>query len=223
MMRHEMTATTQPAGAPSAPPPSPHWQTCDHCRAPVEETQRYCVACGTRRTAVEDPASRYFAEAARRDRALKSAAATPPGPRKTSPAVAAVILALIPIAAGIGVVVGRGDTSGDEQIIEALRVQRPPVVNVTGGGAGGAVATDAATTKAVAKKSTTKAAAGKTTSDGAKVLATGPGGSARQLAGAKPSAKQLQESKAALQRINSAKGKEYVESQRNLPDQIIIP
>ena len=48
-------------------------------------------------------------------------------------------------------------------------------------------------------------------------------GTARKLEGAKPTARQVQESRQALKKIIQAKGKDYVESQRGLPDQIVIP
>ena len=48
-------------------------------------------------------------------------------------------------------------------------------------------------------------------------------GTARKLEGAKPTRAQLDESRRALNKIVNSKGQAYVDSQRNLPDQIIIP
>ena len=123
---------------------------------------------------------------------------------------------------------GRSQAPSDELIVNALKAQRAPVVNVTGavGGAATPTADDGATTAASSKKSAAKDkkdSGGKRTSDGSRVLASGPAGDARQLEGAKVTGKQLDESKDAVKHINESKGKEYVESQRNLPDQIVIP
>jgi len=122
--------------------PRTHWETCDNCQAPLDEGQRYCVACGTRRPGADDPAGRYFAAAARRARAaaVPAAGAARPG----SGLRTAVVLALIPVAAAIGVQVGRSGTN--ERVLDALKSQKAPVVKVVGGGAAAtAAASDEAT------------------------------------------------------------------------------
>ncbi|MDW5598645.1 hypothetical protein VSS74_30065, partial [Conexibacter stalactiti] len=50
------------------------WEVCDHCQSPLDERQRYCVACGARRPTADDPVARWFVAADRRARA-----ATPAG------------------------------------------------------------------------------------------------------------------------------------------------
>jgi hypothetical protein len=218
---------TQMAPIPGAPfAATSTWDVCDQCQAPLEPRQRYCVVCGSRRLHGDDPAARYLSEATRRARAGAAPVAVAPAPRRSG--LGTIALALIPLAAALGVLAGRSQTPTDERIVEALKAQRAPVVNVTGvGAATGAAAGEGATTTASAKKATKKAkkASGsvKRTSDGSEVLATGPAGDARKLEGSKVSAKQLDESKDAVKRINESKGEEYVDSQRNLPDQIVIP
>jgi hypothetical protein len=202
------------------------WEACDQCQAPLEPRQRYCVACGSRRLHGDDPAARYLAEATRRAR-TGTPVATAPAPRRGT-SLGTIALALIPLAAALGVLAGRSQAPSDELIVNALKAQRAPVVNVTGavGGAATPTAADGDTTTASSKKSAAKNkknSSGKRTSDGARVLASGPTGDARQLEGSKVSGKQLKESKEAVKNINESKGKEYVESQRNLPDQIVIP
>jgi hypothetical protein len=206
---------------PPAPPAQAPWETCDHCQAPLDERQRYCVACGARRTRADDPAARYFVTAARRSRAsaaAPSAAAT--APRSVSGLRTAIVLALLPLAAGVGVAVGRHGKGDDQLLLEALKAQKAPVVNVSGGGAGAAAGTGAATGKAKAARN--GGANDPDNADG-KVLTHTRYGTARKLTGAKPTQAQLEESKQAIDRIVHSKGKEYVDSQRNLPDQIIIP
>jgi hypothetical protein len=198
----------------------PAWDACERCAAPLDESQRYCVSCGTRRTQADDPATRYFAEAARRARSTSVPAAV--APRSAHGITVAVLLALLPLAAGVGVLVGRGGSGGEERILEALKAQKAPIIQIVGG-AGTAAADPAAATAAKSAAKKAKKTGGRTTADGAKVLATGPAGDARQLEGAQPTAKQLSDSADAVKRINSSKGKAYVETQRNLPDQIVIP
>jgi hypothetical protein len=214
-----------PGGAASAAT-SP-WDVCDQCQSPLEPRQRYCVVCGSRRLHGDDPAARYFSEATRRARVGTPVAATTAPRRGTS--LGTIALALIPLAAALGVLAGRSQAPSDELIVNALKAQRAPVVNVTGavGGAATPTAADSETTTASTKKSAAKdkkdTAGGKRTSDGARVLASGPTGDARRLEGSKVTGKQLDESRDAVKQINESKGKEYVESQRNLPDQIVIP
>jgi hypothetical protein len=217
---------TQMAPIPGAPlAATTTWDVCDQCQAPLEPRQRYCVVCGSRRLHGDDPAARYLAEATRRTRISAAPVAVAPAPRRSG--LSTLALALIPLAAALGVLAGRSQTPTDERIVEALKAQRAPVVNVTGVGAatGTAAGEGDTTTTASAKKATkkTKKASGKRTSDGSEVLATGPAGDARKLEGSKVTAKQLDESKDAVKRINESKGEEYVDSQRNLPDQIVIP
>lgn len=199
------------------------WQLCEHCQSPLDARQRYCVVCGARSATADDPAARYLAEATRQSRTVVSTPVLRPA-RDNSTAVIGVLLALLPLGAGIGVLVGRGGGS-DQAIIDALKAQRPPVVNVGAAGAGAAVDTTTAATgsETTATKAKSAEKGGKRLADGGKILTTGPAGSARQLEGAQVTKKQLQESAAAVKRINASKGKAYVESQRNLPDQIVIP
>lgn len=199
--------------APPAPATGDGFIACDQCGAALDALQRYCVECGTHRADGDDPVARYLAEARR--------ARNAPPPPSASPRVVgggrlALAIALVPLAAAVGVMVGRGDGS-DQQVLDALKVQKAPVVNVVGG-AGTTAATGGAAT--ADKTTATKAAK---PSSGGKVLARTSYGTAHKLEGSKPTPSQVQESKKALKTIQNAKGREYVESQRNLPDQIVIP
>lgn len=120
------------------------YQRCDQCSAPVEERQRYCVACGSRQRRAEDPVARFLAVATSRSRAAKAARPSP-GRRRRAPGLGtAAVIAVIPLAVAVGVIVGRANSGGDAKLgaaIAALRAQKPIVV-VSGGGAtpGGAPA-----------------------------------------------------------------------------------
>ena len=116
------------------------------CGAPLDDAQRYCVFCGASRHHAADPVARYLASARQRP------APPPPSPAATGSARSErwlmVAIALLPIAAAIGVLVGR-DSGGSEDVVAALRAQKAPVVKVGGATTGGtsltAASNDAAT------------------------------------------------------------------------------
>ncbi len=222
MAMTEHYAPSEPNGPsePDAAATTSPWEPCDQCQAPLDERQRYCVVCGTHRANVDDPVARYLAEARRARTApkLPSAASsrTVIGGGKLAAAIA-----LIPIAAALGVLVGRGDSS-DQQVVNALKVQKAPVVNVVAGGAGAATAATTGGTTSSAGGSSNSASSSSAPKNG-KVLAKTKYGTARQLEGSKPTAQDIKDSKQALKTIDKAKGKAYVESQKNLPDTIVIP
>ena len=108
----------------------PAYEQCDNCGAPLDAAQRYCVECGAHRRHVRDPAARYLSTATARAR-------KPTGTRrasKRSPGLGtALILAVIPLAVGLGVIVGRSSNNGDDKLIAALKSQQPQVITTSGG------------------------------------------------------------------------------------------
>lgn len=205
---------------PTSPPAAPYlaaWEPCDHCQAPLAEGQRYCVVCGARRAHADDPAARYFVQQARRARAAEPApvAGTPAAAGDASRLRFAIVLALLPLVAALGILVGRG-SGEDAQLVDALKAQKAPVVNVMGGGA---TASDGSS------GGSDSADAGGEDADPAKgrVIARTRYGSARSLTDSSVTPQQIEESKRALRHIVESKGRAYVEQQRNLPDQIVIP
>jgi len=130
------------------------------------------------------------------------------------------VFALLPLVAALGIVVGRGSGSGnDEQLVDALKAQKAPIVNVMGGGASSASDTssgDAGSSGSGSKGDTSDPAKGD-------VIARTRYGSARSLTDSRVMPQQLEESRRALDHIVNSKGRAYVEQQRDLPDQIIIP
>ncbi|MCW2967938.1 MAG: hypothetical protein JWM71_1710 [Solirubrobacteraceae bacterium] len=111
------------------------YEPCGECGAPLDDQQRYCVECGTSRRHPGDPVARYFAQAAS-VRSLRAAPVAPGtsvrGRRHVENRWIAVALAMLPVAAAIGVMVGRhgGGGTSDAQLLAALRAQ-----GATGGGA----------------------------------------------------------------------------------------
>lgn len=221
------------AAAPGVSRARPVSERCDHCSAPVEPAQRYCVQCGAHQRRADDPTARWFASARRARAAQSSAGSALPAANATgrtvSAGVAAVLIALLPVAAGVGVLVGRGSDHSGKAVVEALKA-----AGAAGGFAASATAASATTpdgaaatgaTDDPAKDDTTseKVSGVEVSDEQAPILATGPAGSARKLTGTKPTTKDLKESKQALDQIESKKGEDYVEQQKDLPDTIVIP
>jgi len=202
-------------------PPAAHaaaWEQCDHCQAPLAERQRYCVVCGARRAHADDPAARWFVEQARRGRAAETApaASAAAAGSDASRLRFALVFALLPLVAALGVFVGRGNSS-DQALVDALKAQKAPVVNVIGGGA---AASDTASAGGSGSGRSNGARSDPAKGD---VIARTRYGTARRLTGARVTPQQLEESRQALRHIVESKGRAYVEQQRNLPDQIVIP
>jgi hypothetical protein len=126
---------------------APAHEACEQCGAPVDTAQRYCVVCGSRRRHAPDPAARFLSASTSRSRSAARGASGAAPPRRSSPGVGtALMLALIPIAIGLGVLVGRASNNADGKLLAALRAQKPEIVNV--GGAGGGTATKPASSGA---------------------------------------------------------------------------
>jgi hypothetical protein len=65
-------------------------------------------------------------------------------------------IALIPLALGAGVLIGRSSAGGDSKLIAALHAEKAPVIQYTGGGGAGAASTGA-TSSSAARAATTSA------------------------------------------------------------------
>jgi hypothetical protein len=110
-----------------------NYEQCEQCAAPLDHTQRYCVVCGHHRRHVRDPAARYLARSTSRSRGTEASPNAAPRRRRSSSLATAVIVAVIPLAIGLGVLVGRASTSGDAKLIAALqRAQAAQVVTTAG-------------------------------------------------------------------------------------------
>ncbi|MFT4034297.1 MAG: zinc ribbon domain-containing protein [Patulibacter sp.] len=209
-------------------------ERCDHCSSPVATSQRYCVQCGAHLRRRDDPTARWFAAARRAKHAPSAvpAAARDGAIQRARTTQLALAIALLPVAAGVGVLVGRSTDDSGRQVLEALKavgvgteaeaVSSGPVAPSTPDAATVASGS-AAEARNTAAKTTKKVEGIELTDQQAPVLATGPTGSARKLTGTKPTGKDLDESKQALKQIESKKGEAYVEQQKDLPDTIVIP
>lgn len=120
--------------------PAAEYESCEHCAAPVEATQRYCVVCGTRRKHVYDPAARFVAQATSRTRSPRARPAARSS-RRSAGLGLALALAAIPLAVAVGALIAHSENNVNNKLLAALRAEKPPVVNVNGGaGASGAAA-----------------------------------------------------------------------------------
>jgi hypothetical protein len=127
------------------------YESCERCASPVERTQRYCVVCGSRLRHADDPAAGFMSLASSRARAGTVRKSSPASARRGPGLLTAVIVAVIPVAVGLGVLVGRGGSSGDDKLLAALRAQTAQVITV-GGGGGTALPTLSSAAAAVAAK-----------------------------------------------------------------------
>jgi hypothetical protein len=147
------TEQTETLENPTIQMPSDGYETCEHCHAPVDANQRYCVECGTHRKHVYDPAARFHAQATSGSRAAARNAGRRAAPRQRSYGLGlALLLAAIPLAVAVGIMIGRPGDSVNGKLLAALRAQKPTVVNVGGGAQTGVAATSttAATSAAIA-------------------------------------------------------------------------
>jgi hypothetical protein len=206
---------TEPTPAPLASSatttPSQEFKTCDECGAPLDQTQRYCVNCGAHRGDTNDPAARYLGEASARARRGNSGpvTATAAGVRRPPDWFAAIAIALVPVAAAVGVAIGRSSNSQDSALIRALAKERTSIVS--------AGATTASTTSpSNAKKSSKKSNGGKTPAS----TQTKFGGTS-QITGAKVTKSEVQQGAADAQKELDSSGKGYVQGENTLPTTVI--
>src|SRR4029077_10688172 len=82
------------------PNPSPIYQPCSQCGAPLDDRQRFCVECGASRGHPSDPVTRHFTAVTRY--AIPDPASVAPPPRRgVDTRLTALILALLPAAAAL--------------------------------------------------------------------------------------------------------------------------
>lgn len=190
----------------------PH--ACEDCGAPLGLQQRYCVKCGTRNRNAPSPAADYFSRPSRRVPVAAAAGATPPRRRWLAHNAPALLLAILPAAVAVGVLIGKSGGSNDQQLIDALKNQRPAAASAPAAAAAGG-GTAAAASKASKKKTAAKAHAGKT-------LSKTKFGSAHQVAGSKPSAQKIKSDTELVKRLQTETGNSYLKQQTNLPDQVTV-
>jgi hypothetical protein len=208
-------------------PPANALAHCDECGSPVALEQRYCVACGTRRRHVPDPAARYLSSLAGRARAVRAVGADPSRgvqagvpPTRRGGLTTAAVLALIPVAVGLGVAVGRASNNNDAKLIRALSRQRAQEITAPASPTAATAAPAAAGRHRIPKHVSRHTSS--TTGTG-RVVATTRYGSVNQIAGVKPTRVQVQQGAQVVRHEQQTQGKSYVNSQRGLPSTVVVP
>ena len=224
------TTVVAPASAVAASPADPAlpYEQCDECGSPVDTAQRYCVMCGAHRRHVDDPAARYLGQASARTRGARSsagAAARRPAGRGRSLG-AALMLAVIPVAAAVGVAVGRSSGNNDAELIRALARHQAAVVTTSAaassptGTAAGVRSTGRTPANGAGKR---RKASTASTRKAAKANASTQYGTVTQIAGSKPTKVQEQQGAQDTQKVQRSTGKTYVNQQNNLPGTVVVP
>jgi hypothetical protein len=188
------------------------YEPCEECGAPLDPQQRYCVECAARRGNGANPSSRYFAAMSKRARRPLTRPRAKGGSGSRAAAVA--FFALLPVAVGIGVVVGRSGSDGtDEALLQALRRQDAAV-------ASSGPATTGPTTASKAKSKGAKA--GEKDKGGGRVVAQTANGTVHQITGFEPTQEKTEEDTKIVESNVKQSGATYIKAQQNLPDVIVV-
>lgn len=190
------------------------YEPCEECGAPLDPQQRYCVNCAARRGNGANPSSRYFASMSKKARRPLTRPPAKNGPGSRAAAVA--FFALLPVAVGLGVVVGRGDSGGNdnEALLQALRQQEAAAA--TASTAGTTPAASANTADKSGKKDA-KAAKGE-----GKVVAQTKNGTVHSVTDFEASEKKTEEDTQIVAENPAQTGDNYIKAQQNLPDVTVI-
>jgi hypothetical protein len=244
------SVTPPPELGSATPPPDPTAATaqpvlaCDECGAPVDADQRYCVVCGAHRRNVNDPATRYLSQASAKARRSKTgvAARRPSqfgGSRGASLALV-IVIALIPVAAAVGVLAGRSSNNDDSNLISALKHRQSSAAQTTvvhKKAAAGSAAVVSSTNQHHAANTSAKSKSSKssTGSKGSKGSKSGSGSSngkttsktsntsSAKIVGFKATNSQKQQGAAATQKVQKSTGKNFVNGQNSLPGEVVVP
>jgi hypothetical protein len=186
-------------------------EPCEECGAPMDPQQRYCVNCAARRGNGANPASRYFATMSKRARRPLVGPAAKQNP--TSRAAAVAFFALLPLAVGLGLVIGRSGSGNDnnDALLQALR-ERPTAT------AGTVAATG---TTATAKKAKAEAK-GKGKSKGEGKVTHTENGDVHDVANFDASQQKEEEDTQIVAENPEQTGENYIKAQQNLPDVIVV-
>lgn len=221
-----------PAPHPAPPATVAVHPQCDECGTVVAPEQRYCVSCGAHRRNVEDPAARYLSQASamtRRVTSVTTSGVAPVPARSRGLGLAsALVLAAVPVAAGLGVVAGHSSGNGDAALVRALSHQSAAdnalAAQLAQQGSAGTAGTAAgAAGGGAAAKRSHHQKAGRGHHGRAKAPTGAVSSGTASLSTSKPSAAQVQSGASAVQKVQKASGKGYVNSQSGLPGTIVVP
>ena len=201
--------------------PTPNqYESCEQCGSPVDHSQRYCVVCGSRRKHVPDPALRYLASGGARTRGAAKGATSSGRARRSAGLGTALVIAVIPVAVALGLLIGRSDNGSDAKVLAALRSAHAPVVNVTAGGGG----TETASTSGSSSSGGSKHKKSSKSRNNTGTTRKTKYGSVSSVVSTKPpTAAQQQQGAQVVQHDQSNTGGSYVNSQKGLPSVVSVP
>lgn len=188
------------------------FEPCEECGAPMDPQQRYCVNCAARRGNGANPASRYFAMMSKRAR--RPLAGRPAKQSPTSRAAAVAFFSLLPLAVGLGLVVGRSGSGGDDNsdaLLKALS-ERPAAT----------ASTAAVGTTAGAQKVKKDAKASKSKAKGEGEVTHTDNGDVHAITNFKASEEKEAEDTRIVEENPEQVGDDYIKAQQNLPDVIVV-
>lgn len=187
------------------------FEPCEECGSPMDPQQRYCVNCAARRGNGANPASRYFAMMSKRSRRPLTGPAAKQSP--TSRAAAVAFFSLLPLAVGLGLVIGRSgsdDSDNSDALLQALNER--PAATVT-------AAAGAAATTQNAKKD---AKGDKAKSKGEGKVTHTANGDVHEITNFKASKEKEEEDTRIVAENPEQVGEDYITAQQNLPDVIVV-
>jgi hypothetical protein len=133
--------------------------------------------------------------------------------------------ALLPIAVGLGVVVGRSDSGGGDEaaLLRALKQSEAQAATAAANNATAQPAASANQPKAKGKGEAKKSKAEKKLeSEGGKVVAETKNGTVHQVTGYKPSKEKEAEDTKLVEENPEQVGENYIKAQQNLPDVVVV-
>jgi hypothetical protein len=212
--------SSPPAAAGSA-------ELCASCGAPLAPDQRYCLECGTRRPELSSVLAGDLrsliavaaVEAAPGQR--NGAGAKPPPPASTPPASGATAViagvGVLLLAMGVGVLIGRSSSSAKAatQPAQVVSVAEPGAASDPGTGTG--TGTGTSTSQSPTSTSTTPSSKASSAKHGSSKKSSSSSSSESSAGGEKASSTTAP---SAVQILKGAKGKNYEQKSKELPNKV---
>jgi hypothetical protein len=202
--------------------PTPNtFESCEQCGSAVDNSQRYCVVCGSRRKHVQDPALRYMASASARTRGTSASTSRPVRRRGSASLGTALVIAVIPVAVALGLVIGHSDNGANAKLLSALRSAHGENVYVQAGGGSGSSGSGGSSSSAKSNKHQKSKKSG--TNSGQTLNSTKYGSFNSVASLNAPTQQQQQQGAQVVKRDQSDTNQSYVNQQKNLPNVISVP
>ena len=190
---------------------------CEVCGAAIAADQRYCVECGNHRVGVNDPAASFMNRSNARggQRAGRAVVVS----SRRGRVLTALALVLIPIAVGVGVLIGRSSNNQDAKLERAIAHEKAQIVTVQSANAKVVTVAASGATRTRPKQSTSGSKTKSTSQSGSKAGKPANSGSTTTSGsvGAASSASQAKQSAKIVKKLQSTNGLSYLNP---LPSQV---